>query len=181
MHIECFMVEKQDEAQMNEDNKVLIQNRTKKKAKQAAKNRIMFGEEINLNEGNQQQAKQMKNFAKIDEIQLDLENEREKVGSRQKSRGGGETKRNRVVDIRPSTGNRSKQPQDNNIVNLNVIDIEKNGDRSIEMSQDSMIRKSDNSPTKKAINFHQESNDSDDDDFGKAVGNVKFDHIDSQT
>jgi hypothetical protein len=62
-----------------------------------------------------------------------------------------------------------------------VIDIEKNGDRSIEMSQDSMIRKSDNSPTKKAINFHQESNDSDDDDFGKAVGNVKFDHIDSQT
>jgi len=52
----------------------------------------------------------MKNFAKIDEIQFDLENEREKVGSRQKSRGGGETKRNRVVDIRPSTGNRSKQP-----------------------------------------------------------------------
>ena len=69
MHIECFMVEKQDEVQMNEDNKVKIQKRTKKsKSKHGAKNRIMFGEEINLDEARKQQAKQIKNFAKIDEI-----------------------------------------------------------------------------------------------------------------
>jgi hypothetical protein len=43
---------------MNEDNKVKIQKRTKKsKNKPAAKNRIMFGEEINLEEARKQQAK----------------------------------------------------------------------------------------------------------------------------
>lgn len=48
-----------------------------------------------------------------------------------------------------------------------------------------MIRKSDASPSKspkKTLNFHQEENDSDDDDdFGKVVKNVKFDNIDSHT
>ena len=58
MHIECFMVEKQDEAQLQEDNKVKIQKKAKKsKTKNAAKNRIMFGEEINLEEARKQQAK----------------------------------------------------------------------------------------------------------------------------
>ena len=156
---------------MNEDNKVKIQKRTKKsKNKPAAKNRIMFGEEINLEEARKQQAKQMKNFAKIDEIQLDIaDNEREKVLSRQKSREG-QSKKNKVVDIRPSTGNKGKQPQENNVVNLNVIDIEKEGDRSVEVSVDNMIRKGGASPTKssksptKMINFHDQNNDSEDDD-----------------
>lgn len=54
---------------MNEDNKVKIQKKIKKsKTKHGAKNRIMFGEEINLDEAKKQQAKQIKNFAKIDEI-----------------------------------------------------------------------------------------------------------------
>lgn len=53
---------------MMEDKKISIQKKAKKEKKKAAKNRIMFGEEINLDEAKKRQQREMKNFAKIDEI-----------------------------------------------------------------------------------------------------------------
>jgi hypothetical protein len=114
----------------------------------------------------------MKNFAKIDDIKLNLEDDEEPV--RVKSRGGGETKRNKIT-LKPDQG--TVEQNKLNVIPLNV-DIEK-GDNSFEMSQDKMISKS-GSPSKK-IAFYDENQDSGSESSEIAIHNVKFDPIEEIT